>query len=114
MRNGAFTAVPQFGDTISGFFVIFGGDGDDILTGDDNRNTLDGGPGADTVNGLGGEDFLRPAPASITTSSTAALRPATQTTAAITTSSIVGRRRPRGERSPRDRSFAAGQKPNRA
>ena len=35
-----------------------GGDGDDLLVGDEGRNALDGGPGANRVFGSGGDDYF--------------------------------------------------------
>lgn len=46
------------GDTISNFENIFGGDGNDNLTGDNNTNAIEGGAGADTINAAGGDDIV--------------------------------------------------------
>ena len=45
-------------DQIIGLSNVTGGDGDDIIYGDDNADTIDGGPGADRIYGLGGNDQL--------------------------------------------------------
>ena len=57
-ETGGATADPDEDDTFVTIENLTGGDGDDVLTGDDNPNRLDGGPGADTLNGLGGADVL--------------------------------------------------------
>jgi Ca2+-binding RTX toxin-like protein len=45
-------------DTLTGIEGVFGGSGDDRLTGSARSDSLVGGDGADTINGLGGEDSL--------------------------------------------------------
>ena len=45
-------------DRISGVEQANGGDGDDVLLGDDNDNGLSGGPGDDSLAGRGGDDGL--------------------------------------------------------
>jgi Ca2+-binding RTX toxin-like protein len=47
-------------DTVSGVSSIDGGNGDDVLIGDDGPNTLNGGRGLDRIKGLGGNDTLQP------------------------------------------------------
>lgn len=46
------------GDTLTGIEDVWGGDGNDALTGDAGDNILDGGPGADAIAGGGGIDFV--------------------------------------------------------
>ena len=46
------------GDTISGFENIFGGSGNDTLTGDANANVISGGAGDDTLTGGDGNDSI--------------------------------------------------------
>ena len=46
-------------DRITGVEDVTGGDGDDVLLGDDNDNTLTGGAGNDSLQGRGGGDYLQ-------------------------------------------------------
>lgn len=46
-------------DRITGVEDVAGGDGDDVLLGDDNANTLSGGAGNDSLQGRGGDDSLQ-------------------------------------------------------
>jgi Ca2+-binding RTX toxin-like protein len=45
-------------DMVSGVDGVIGGDGDDVLTGDDRGNRITGGPGDDALTGNGGDDEL--------------------------------------------------------
>jgi len=45
-------------DRVTGVKFVQGSEGDDVLIGDDNANTLDGGAGADRISGLAGDDIL--------------------------------------------------------
>ena len=46
------------GDSYSGIENLLGGDGNDILYGDGNANTIDGGAGDDTLQGYAGADYF--------------------------------------------------------
>ncbi len=46
------------GDAFSGFRNVLGSAHDDVLTGDNDNNTIYGGAGVDTIEGLGGSDSL--------------------------------------------------------
>jgi Ca2+-binding RTX toxin-like protein len=46
------------GDTLRGLEAVYGGSGDDVLVGSRLANTLWGGPGDDRISGLGGRDEL--------------------------------------------------------
>lgn len=49
---------PDERDRITGVEDVTGGDGDDVLLGDDDDNGLTGGPGNDSLQGRGGDDDL--------------------------------------------------------
>ena len=58
LETGITSGGEAEGDTISNFENVFGGSGNDVLTGDDGRNVLRGNDGADTITGGAGNDIL--------------------------------------------------------
>ena len=85
-------------DTITGSAsdnAIFGNSGNDDIVGGAGDDVLDGDLGGDTLNGQAGNDFLVPAP-----------RPASASTARISSSAVPAPTRPRSRRSAPPRSLA--------